>query len=234
MHNVPENMIKIWDFNKRTAIANLTGHKDGVMEVKWSPDGSLLASASDDKTIKLWNATTWGIAATLTGHAGGVLSVDWSPDQKFLVSGSRDYKMRLWNLMTGQSTVWQAPNCVRSVDYHHARPVILASGVSDSMIMIRNSTTGAVLKTLDENRGPAGPVGSIMSARWSPDGKMMAAASGKEETVRVYAFGLGHPSVQPLIPDWLVGVILFVVGIIVATMATFLIMARRTRKIERR
>ncbi|MFQ6106166.1 MAG: WD40 repeat domain-containing protein [Thermoplasmata archaeon] len=231
MHNIPENMVKIWDFENGTVIANLTGHKDGVLEVKWSPDASRLVSASDDKTLKVWETGNWTNTMNLTGHAGGVLSVDWSPDGEYLISGSRDYKVRKWNATTGESVVWEAPNCVRSVDWHEERAIIATSGVAEVMVMIRNATNGAVIKTLDENRVIGG---AIMSARWSPNGQMLATASGRDFAIRVYAFGLAEEQPAPLIPPWLPGVVFFFAVVGLSTSITIVGTSRILRRRERR
>ena len=236
MNNIPENLVKIWDFDRGAAIANLTGHTDGVMEVKWSPNGTRLVSASDDKTLRMWNASNWSYMFTLAGHSGGVLAVDWSPDGAKLVTGSRDYKMALWNASTGALLAkWTAPNCVRSVDWHNDGDIIVGSGVAEAMLMIRNATTGVVLQTLADNKDSTGvPVGAIMSARWSPDGQRLAIASGKEMTIRIYAFGLTKPTTEPGIPAWVPGVAVFVFVIIASTLVTTFIMLHRVRKTERR
>ncbi len=40
-----------------------------VRSVAWNPDGTTIASGSDDKTIKLWNAQTGQCVSTLSGHS---------------------------------------------------------------------------------------------------------------------------------------------------------------------
>ncbi|KXH76154.1 MAG: hypothetical protein AM326_07565 [Candidatus Thorarchaeota archaeon SMTZ-45] len=235
MHNVPENLIKIWDFENGFTIANLTGHKDSVLEIKWSPDGSKLVSASDDKTLKIWDTYTWMNIKNFSGHAGGVLSVDWSPDGEKLVTGSRDYKIRLWNSTTGESlNVWQAPNCVRSVDWHANGEIIATSGVAEVYVMIRNSTTGSIIQTLDDNRDSTGPVGGIPSSRWSPDGNMLATASGKDFAIRVYAWGIAGPSSVSAIPSWLLGLVVFLIVIVVACWLTTITIFKQSKIAERR
>ncbi len=44
------------------------GHSGYVRAVSWSPDGTMLASGSDDKTIKLWDVQSGKVSSTLTGH----------------------------------------------------------------------------------------------------------------------------------------------------------------------
>ncbi len=53
-----------------------------------SPDGSILASGSDDKTIRLWNIGTGQAISTLTGHSRSVKPVAFTPDGTILATGS--------------------------------------------------------------------------------------------------------------------------------------------------
>jgi WD40 repeat protein len=221
-------MIKIWDFASGIAFENLTGHGDAVMEVKWSPDASMLASASDDRTVKLWTTTDWTNTMNLTDHTIGVLSVDWSKNASVLSTGSRDYSVMLWNVSTGESIAkWSSPNCVRSVDWHPEAELIASSGPAESMLRVRNSTSGSVLKTFEE---VAESGSDVMSTRWSPDGKMLAGAAGKEHTIRVYAFGYATEPPVPLIPEWLPGTVIFFA---VATVGTILMILQLKYKFKK-
>ena len=57
-----------------------------VGSVSWSPDGTRLATGSDDGTAKVWDAAGGRELLTLKGPAGGPVS--WSPDGARLATGS--------------------------------------------------------------------------------------------------------------------------------------------------
>jgi len=58
--------------------AEVQGHSHLVESVAWIPDGSQLASASDDKTVRIWDASTGQEVSKLLGHSSFVTSVAWS------------------------------------------------------------------------------------------------------------------------------------------------------------
>jgi WD40 repeat protein len=70
-------------------LIELSGHSEVITQVVWSPDGKLLASASDDCTVRIWDPAS--------RKPKKVLRIDtraqclgWSPDSNNLVCGTND------------------------------------------------------------------------------------------------------------------------------------------------
>jgi WD40 repeat protein/uncharacterized caspase-like protein len=111
-----DGTVKIWrrDGSILTILADQTDQVNQVnqetqnarsLDVVFSPDGTMLATALSDHTIKLWqitgnaqNTTQITLLKTLKGHQDWVSSVAFSPDGQVLVSGSRDRTLKLWQL----------------------------------------------------------------------------------------------------------------------------------------
>ena len=78
--------------------AVLADHVFRVNDVEYSPDGSLLASASNDTGVGLWNVSDGVLLRLLHGHRMQAAAVAFSPDGATLASGSQDGELLLWNV----------------------------------------------------------------------------------------------------------------------------------------
>ena len=68
----------------------------------WNPNGSYLASASEDAKILLWDVQDGKqIVDPLDNHELSVWSVAWHPDGNTVVSASEDGTVRLWDVKSG-------------------------------------------------------------------------------------------------------------------------------------
>jgi len=74
----------------------LTGHVSTVRGVDWSPDGTRIASASEDFTLKLWSVEFRELAASFP--TDGVLNnVRWRPDGGAVAALGLDRYLHIWD-----------------------------------------------------------------------------------------------------------------------------------------
>lgn len=82
-------------------------HQDRVLSLAYGADGSMLLSASQDRTARLWDAKTGANLATLRGHSGYVVSAGFSPDEKWILTASTDGTARIWRNWSDAKTLIQ-------------------------------------------------------------------------------------------------------------------------------
>ncbi|PHH67208.1 hypothetical protein CDD81_2977 [Ophiocordyceps australis] len=153
----------------------LHGHTKPVSQVRISPDGSFIASASADGTIKIWNSLTGAHLDTLVGHMAGVGCLAWSPDSKVVASGSDDKAIRLWDRVTGRpKTTAAAPKPAggrrdtSALRGHHnyihclafsPKGNILASGSYDEAVFLWDVRVGRLMRSLPAHSDPVCGIG---------------------------------------------------------------------------
>lgn len=96
------DQLHIWDVASETEQLVLT-HNANVQSVAWSPDGSWLASGSDNGVVWVWDGETGQQIYQLAGHEGDVTELAWSPDGSLLVSAGFDGRLQLWEMATGRA-----------------------------------------------------------------------------------------------------------------------------------
>jgi WD40 repeat protein len=94
--------VKLWDLKSCRETLALAGHPLGVLSVAFSPDGTVLASGSRDRTVKLWDTRTGKLLRTLFGHTDDVTAVAFSPRGGPMVTAGADRGVRLWDWADGK------------------------------------------------------------------------------------------------------------------------------------
>jgi WD40 repeat protein len=84
----------------KLSAVQLLGHARPVTEVAFSPDGRLLATASQDQTARIWEVAT-GHEHSRIAHDSPVTGVAFSPDGRLLAAASQDQTARIWELASG-------------------------------------------------------------------------------------------------------------------------------------
>mmetsp|Transcript_19315 Transcript_19315/g.50215 ORF Transcript_19315/g.50215 Transcript_19315/m.50215 type:complete len:340 (-) Transcript_19315:9-1028(-) len=127
-----DNTVKLWRVSHAadgegtsvSFLSELSRHTAAVNCVRFSPDGTKIASGGDDNIVMVWtleemvhagdpagpppegldeigSVERWRIATILRRHSEDVYDLAWSPDSTQLISGSVDKTCVIWDAMTG-------------------------------------------------------------------------------------------------------------------------------------
>ena len=94
---VSETKAFVWDAATGELLLTLSGHRDQVTDVHFSPDGSRIATGSGDTTAAIWDAETGERLLELRGHEPGPLFTYFGPDGTRLLTTDTAGALRLWD-----------------------------------------------------------------------------------------------------------------------------------------
>jgi WD40 repeat protein len=165
---------------------------DFVIDLAWSPDGCVLASASAAGPVTLFDGAVGEKLHELSGHADGTNGLAWAPGAiaekgsrkpagSILASGGQDGTVRLWDAGTGQQAAATDTGRGTWVEHLQWRPVPenTKSLVSNPNMLAAAAGRKLVLLRADGSLAHAFPPApkTLSALAWHPQGGAIAVAS---------------------------------------------------------
>ncbi len=156
-----------------------------VYSVAFSPDKSLLVSASSDKMVRIWDVKNGKLLFAIKAHKQTVNHAEFSPDGKTIVSASSDKTVKLWNATDGKR-IGAFSGHTDGVNWANFSPdgKMVATACQNKLIYLFNATTQAKIKQL------AGHEHNVTVVKFSPDGSKLASTSW-DKTIKIWDVATG-------------------------------------------
>jgi cell division cycle protein 20 (cofactor of APC complex) len=176
-------------------INTLAGHSQEVCGLKWSPDGSQLASGGNDNILNIWDLnqhvtrnaglnTQTEPRYSFPDHKAAVKALAWCPWSSSLLAsggGTQDRQLKFWNTQTG--------NLIQSIDTKsqvcsviwskYQKELVSSHGFSQNQLIVWKYPK---LKKIAELTGHTS---RVLQTAQSPDGTTIVSGAG-DETLRFW------------------------------------------------
>lgn len=182
-------------------------HRGFVSSAEFSPDGTMIVSASADSTAIIRDAGSKRLIAILTGHEGALYSAVFSPKGNKIVTASEDNTAKIWKVFSPDRPMGQTPSrdyaatvvvefrefianlkghrgAVFSAVFSHDGSMI-ATASADSTAKIWNSESGKIIADLKGHQG------AVTSVAFTLNGKNIVTAS-EDKIIKIWDVESGN------------------------------------------
>jgi WD40 repeat protein len=175
------------------------GHTGAITALNWSPDGTMVASGSADRTVQVWRAADGALLYTLSGYDRPVTSVVWATDRTNIIAsaGMSDGTVQVWDaLRDHRDRIFHGDGRVLALSWKEKSPWIVSGGTARE-IYTWNASSG--------RRGAhyTGHKGEVRTVVWLPDMPGSAtpgsvtfgskiASGGADHTVQIWNAATGE------------------------------------------
>ena len=185
----------MWDAHTGNNIKTLSGHKDIIVTVAYSPDGNTIVSGGWDGMLHRWDAATGeplksfeiytGVLHFTRGHGGAITHTTYSPDGKTIATAGADGTMQWWDAHIGDNikTFTEYISGSRSITYSPDEKIIAVT--AGGKVNLWNAS-GRHLKTLKGHKE-----GYVAGITFSPDGDILVTGSS-DKTARLWNVHTGE------------------------------------------
>ncbi|KAG5179541.1 WD40-repeat-containing domain protein [Tribonema minus] len=164
--------------------SKLTGHRQEVCGLKWSPDGQQIASGGNDNKLLIWTAHSTTPLLRFAEHKAAVKAIAWSPHQGGLLAsggGTADMTIRFWNTTTAMplqsvDTGSQVCNLAWSKNVNE---IVSTHGYSLNQVILWRYPSMTKVATL------TGHTLRVLYLAMAPDGQTVVTGAG-DETLRFW------------------------------------------------
>jgi len=172
----------------------LTSHAGPINDIEFSPDGSTLASASDDRTIRLWDVESGSALMVMVGHGSPVMKAAFSADGTLLVTQALHGEVKAWSVATGEELFGSTQVNKRAALPTGPSCVVVSAGDGDILVYDTASKPNAVTEVRLVGAADAAALDLKLAAR-AEDGKSLLIYDGSNA---LQLWDLGSPAEEPL------------------------------------